>query len=53
MMMAQTCVRTVLSNNPEEKPNKLLIELNNIIKENIALLKVDRYMTITGICLFR
>ena len=52
MMMAQTCVRTVLSDNPEEKPNKLLIELNKVIKENIALLKVDRYMTITGICLF-
>ncbi|MBL0265005.1 MAG: SpoIIE family protein phosphatase [Leptospiraceae bacterium] len=52
MMMAQTCIRTVLSNNPAEKPNRLLIELNKVIKENIALLKVDRYMTITGICLF-
>jgi serine phosphatase RsbU (regulator of sigma subunit) len=52
MMMTQTSVRTVLSQNPAEKPNNLLVQLNKVIKENIALLKVDRYMTLTAIALF-
>lgn len=52
MMMTQTSVRTVLSQNSSEKPSNLLVRLNTVIKENIALLQVDRYMTITGISLF-
>ncbi len=51
MMMAQTSIRTIISKNSSEKPNQVLIELNKVIKENIALLKVDRYMTITAIAL--
>lgn len=51
MMMAQTSIRTIIAKNSSEKPNQVLIELNKVIKENIALLKVDRYMTITAISL--
>ncbi|HMV43468.1 MAG TPA: SpoIIE family protein phosphatase [Leptospiraceae bacterium] len=51
MMMAQTSVRTIISKNAEEKPSQVLVELNKVIKENIALLKVERYMTITAISL--
>lgn len=51
MMMAQTSIRTIISKNSSENPNQVLIELNKVIKENIALLKVDRYMTITAISL--
>jgi serine phosphatase RsbU (regulator of sigma subunit) len=52
MMMAQTSIRTIISKNSSEKPSQVLVELNKVIKENIALLKVDRYMTITAISLF-
>ena len=51
MMMAQTSIRTIISKNASEKPSQVLVELNKVIKENIALLKVDRYMTITAIAL--
>jgi serine phosphatase RsbU (regulator of sigma subunit) len=50
MMMTQTSVRTILSQDPHVSPSKLLSQLNTVIKENIALLKVDRYLTITAIC---
>lgn len=51
MMMTQTSVRTVISENPAVSPSRLLVQLNKVIKENIALLKVDRYLTITAFSL--
>jgi phosphoserine phosphatase RsbU/P len=49
MMMTQTSIRTILTENPNIKPSELLIYLNKVIIENIALLKVDRYLTLTAI----
>ncbi len=49
MMMTQTSIRTILTENSAIEPSKLLVQLNKVIKENIALLKVDRYLTATAI----
>jgi serine phosphatase RsbU (regulator of sigma subunit) len=49
MMMTQTSIRTILAENSAILPSKLLVHLNKVIKENIALLKVDRYLTATAI----
>lgn len=47
MMMAQTSIHTVLSENPELKPDKLLARINKVITANIKKLGESKYMTIT------
>ncbi len=47
MMMVQTSIHTVLMNNPYLKPSELLTQVNEVLRENIKLMKEDRYMTIT------
>lgn len=49
MMMTQTCVRTFLLNHPDASPDSVVNQLNKILIQNIALLKTDRYMTITAL----
>ena len=51
MMMAQTTIRTVLRNNPEIEPHRLLELVNDILYENLRMLSEERYMTMTAIAL--
>ena len=51
MMMTQTSVRSTLNNDPTAGPADVLGQVNVVIKENIARLGVDRYMTISALCL--
>ncbi|MFC1669283.1 SpoIIE family protein phosphatase [Spirochaetota bacterium] len=47
MMMVQTSIRSTLEQNPKLEPSQLLSLVNKTISRNIALLKEDKYMTIT------
>lgn len=51
MMMTQTSVRSMIAQNPYSSPSAVIARVNTVIKENIARLGVDRYMTITAISL--
>jgi sigma-B regulation protein RsbU (phosphoserine phosphatase) len=48
MMMCHTAVRTVLQQNPEILPDKLLAAVNTVLTENIRQLGEDKYMTISA-----
>ena len=47
MMMVQTSIHIVLSQNPESSPEKVLSIINNTIHSNISKLGGKRYMTLT------
>jgi phosphoserine phosphatase RsbU/P len=51
MMMAQTSIRSVISNTPNLTPAAVLIQVNAVMKENISMLGVDHYMTASAILL--
>ncbi len=48
-MMAQTSIRSILNTKSGYTPSDLLVKMNRIIKHNIDLLKVDRYLTLVSI----
>ncbi|MBW0435722.1 PP2C family protein-serine/threonine phosphatase [Leptospira yasudae] len=45
MMMAQTAIQAIVQQHAMLSPSEVLIEANRVIKENIARLGTDRYMT--------
>ncbi|XDD51642.1 PP2C family protein-serine/threonine phosphatase [Leptospira sp. WS92.C1] len=45
MMMAQTAIQAIVQQDAMLKPSEILNEANRVIKENIARLGTDRYMT--------
>jgi serine phosphatase RsbU (regulator of sigma subunit) len=47
MMMAQTSIHALLNGNPGLNPSELLKSVNVTLYGNIALMKDDKYMTIT------
>jgi serine phosphatase RsbU (regulator of sigma subunit) len=47
MMMAQTSIRTALTQNPKMEPPLLLKIINSVLSHNIKALDQDKYMTIT------
>ncbi|MCP4132043.1 MAG: AAA family ATPase [bacterium] len=47
MMMVQTAIHTAITQNPDLSPSELLTIINTVLKENIARLNEDKYMTIT------
>jgi serine phosphatase RsbU (regulator of sigma subunit) len=47
MMMVQTCIRSVIRENPTATPAQILHSVNITIHENIQKLGEDKYMTIT------
>ncbi|MCP4137342.1 MAG: SpoIIE family protein phosphatase [bacterium] len=47
MMMAQTAIHTVLTENPGILPSQLLTVINKIISNNVSRLGEDKYMTMT------
>lgn len=49
MMMCHTAVRTVLKNDPDVMPDRLLAMVNSVLTENIRQLGEDKYMTITAL----
>jgi serine phosphatase RsbU (regulator of sigma subunit) len=51
MMMAQTSIRSVISNTPNLTPAAVLIQVNAVMKDNISMLGVDHYMTASAILL--
>jgi serine phosphatase RsbU (regulator of sigma subunit) len=51
MMMAQTSIRSVISNTPNLTPAAVLVQVNTVMKENISMLGVDHYMTASAILL--
>ncbi|MDJ0763635.1 MAG: SpoIIE family protein phosphatase [Myxococcota bacterium] len=48
MMMAQTAIRTALDQNPALSPSELLTVINGTIRENIQLMRENKYMTLTA-----
>ncbi len=46
MMMVQTAIHTVLNNNPETEPSRLLSVINKVIYSNIELMGESKHMTI-------
>ena len=49
MMMAQTSISAMVGNCPECQPSEVLGRVNHVIKENIARLGSDHYMTMMAI----
>jgi len=49
MMMAQTCIISTISNIRNCQPSELLSSVNQVIRENIARLGSDHYMTMMAI----
>ncbi len=49
MMMAQTAIRTLLRNNPDVEPHRLIEAMNGVLHENIKKIAEDKYMTLTVI----
>jgi serine phosphatase RsbU (regulator of sigma subunit) len=49
MMMCQTAVRTVLRQDPEIMPDRLLSMVNSVLTENIRQLGENKYMTISAL----
>ncbi|MDJ0763639.1 MAG: SpoIIE family protein phosphatase [Myxococcota bacterium] len=48
MMMAQTAIRTALAKTPALAPSELLAITNIAIRENIRLMRENKYMTLTA-----
>ncbi len=53
MMMVQTSIRSILTNQPDIKPSILLEAVNKSLSENIKKISNDKYMTITVIAAHR
>ncbi|HNJ03086.1 MAG TPA: SpoIIE family protein phosphatase, partial [Leptospiraceae bacterium] len=51
MMMTQTSVKSMVSNDPMASPAAVLSHVNTVLKENISRLGADRYMTISALSL--
>jgi len=51
-MMAQTSIRSILNSRSGLSPSELLVNMNQVMKQNIDLLNVDRYLTFLSIRLF-
>lgn len=51
MMMTQTSVKSMVSQNPMASPAAVLSHVNTVLKENISRLGADRYMTISALSL--
>lgn len=49
MMMAQTSILAMINNGSGAKPSEILIKVNGVIRENLARLGSDHYMTIMAI----
>jgi serine phosphatase RsbU (regulator of sigma subunit) len=49
MMMTQTSVQSILRSDPHALPSHVVDRLNGVIKDNIARLGVDRYMTFAAL----
>jgi len=47
MMMAQTAVMTLIQNNPDISPPEILGVVNRVLRENIARLESNHYMTLS------
>jgi serine phosphatase RsbU (regulator of sigma subunit) len=50
MMMAQTSILTLVNESGVRQPSSVLAAVNSVIKENIARLGSDHYMTMSAIC---
>ncbi|MBN2158022.1 MAG: SpoIIE family protein phosphatase [Spirochaetes bacterium] len=53
MMMAQTSINTVISNQPGLAPSEVLTKVNKTLYRNIKKLDEDKYMTITVLAAHR
>ena len=53
MMMVQTSIQVVLSQNPDLDPSELLTIVNKTITHNIHKIREDKYMTITVLACFQ
>lgn len=51
MMMTQTSVHSILNQNPDCLPSEVIGKINFVLKENIARLGVDMYITICALLL--
>ncbi len=49
MMMAQTAIRTLLRNDPNVEPHRLIAAMNGVLHENMKKFAEDKYMTLTVI----
>jgi len=49
MMMAQTAIRTLVRNNPDVEPHRLIEAVNGVLHENMKKFAEDKYMTLTAI----
>jgi len=49
MMMAQTAIRTLLRNDPDVEPHRLIEAMNGVLHENMKKFAEDKYMTLTVI----
>jgi serine phosphatase RsbU (regulator of sigma subunit) len=47
MMMAQTSILSVINRAPDAGPSQVLASVNKVIRENVARLGSDHYMTVT------
>jgi serine phosphatase RsbU (regulator of sigma subunit) len=47
MMMAQTSILSVINRAPDAGPSQVLTSVNKVIRENVARLGSDHYMTVT------
>ncbi len=53
MMMAQTAIRTLLRNNPDVEPHRLIEAMNGVLHANMKKFAEDKYMTLTVIAVHR
>ncbi len=49
MMMAQTAIRTILGNNPDVEPHRLIEAMNGVLHENMKKFAEGKYITLTVI----
>lgn len=49
MMMAQAAIRTLLKNDPDMEPHRLIEAINGVLHENMKKFAEDKYMTLTVI----
>lgn len=49
MMMAQTSVQSLVRSKPHMEPSQVIDQVNRVLKDNIARLGTERYMTLTAI----
>ncbi len=49
MMMTQTSIQSIVRSNPQALPSQVLDQLNQVLKENMARLGSDRYLTLSAL----